>query len=1429
MANTVMSTKNTFEEGLVMDFAPDNTQSSILTSALNATLLTFNGNEMTLQNDMGNGRVETAYLPEGYVPVGTCEFGDIIYVVSYNPLTNKSQIGCFPSPERNISSDEISPIQQSVNYTEFQYLQNGVPTGELKSTSVKKIVYANNMNPGDKYIISSTGLDPTISDYGNKNHIYGGFPKLTKIHVIAIEDSGKINYLDNTVKWYNNDFFLYGDTLSVDNADLDSYRSKISSYYSIFQSKVSGKLALLIELERIDSFNCSYNIYTQEIPSSEEVNVTNKKYDIYFNVSWNTSDNNINPSQIVITSSEWPNAEDGLIPYDTYSDDGTIVTKTKVVPDYNWIKGSAHYGSVLSRTYNPEDAISYEQFINDYEYNKVISTFIQNARQDIQNDDGTIINISSDPNSYPTKVSIVYENNRPKTDGSMTYYYINPQHYDAITSTYNFYLQDGKEVPCKQQLISDDIINNFFRKDVSKLVIDDLEIPSKTTINNVDYYNNISKFVWNYEIAPAMPYGVLQDLAIKGTIDFSKVGSGLIELSEWRYYNDGNIVTLKWGLDAYPEDNKNISKIVFEFYDNQGIAASYVISDKSSYSGSFTEIIQLGTEASNPKMQIVSSNNEPILHKGDGPYELSEEFDNKEDLLDLLKSGVYVAIDKNDSDANIIQYNQLGEDLSQYYFYINDAGYLYPNLVYYVKINIFYGNVDSYGNVVGMHDKIVKERFLWTNTLMNEYYYNNRDYLNIIPQLNLILDSQFISNSYFQAPNPELVDKSVINTDDVLSDPIQIIQQSLGTSTQYITTAQEDTPNINLSIIPTLENGYNTFQFDENQLPNINYKIALVDNRIDTSDVSVEFSKQNNISNALDYIGPNPSMMPDLQDSFSLTLKNKELAEDTWSQEYYLADGTKKSFTNSSYYNVNAREAVIYNNSTGLELLLEGKMISKIAGTVYENTNVDAVIYKPAIQSLDDLEQYNIITDDNYFYFNNSLVIGQSGNEISAMRIGQASSSTAGDFLLPQESECPQEDSAARIDIGTKASTYDLDIGDYGILVFFTMGSDDDYEHSGGLNFGDEHRDGQIDFRTTTLKAKTINAEWRTKWRKYGNGGVLSDDREGTNNTFILRRLLRDGENYYGSSPVWTDHRSWCSLQAFIAKNDEGKYILFNNFCTSDPRVDSVTQRFPSSLTTDPNTFAQMLVSMLAKIYYRSSETTLSQIPRITNIVTCNNYTETWKQDIVIKIEYLSDSTKYLLSMSGINYNTYITQLMGRTGTQIQNTSNIDINLDVQKIFTVQFEYSLPYNIEQLEGIYNGDRVNYYVQGDITGDFAGKFVAEIPFSGEIGILQDGQLTNRNNYTGSFPLLNKSQYVVYTNPGGNVSINKDIINGLRIVDNTVRIRYYSSSNATSIIYFIGGDTDHSGACVNGQKADSSTYMNLQKNALFFTDNMFKIDV
>ena len=80
---------NSFSEGLIMDLNPLVTPNNVLTNCLNGTFVTYNGNEFILQNDMGNGRVESAYLPSGYVPIGIKEHGGIIYVASYNPLTNK--------------------------------------------------------------------------------------------------------------------------------------------------------------------------------------------------------------------------------------------------------------------------------------------------------------------------------------------------------------------------------------------------------------------------------------------------------------------------------------------------------------------------------------------------------------------------------------------------------------------------------------------------------------------------------------------------------------------------------------------------------------------------------------------------------------------------------------------------------------------------------------------------------------------------------------------------------------------------------------------------------------------------------------------------------------------------------------------------------------------------------------------------------------------------------------------------------------------------------------------------------------------------------------------------------------------------------------------------------------------------------------------
>lgn len=260
---------------MVLDLNPSVTPNNVLTNALNATMITRNGNERSLQNDMGNGRVETAFLPQGYVPIGTCEFGDIIYIASYNPLTNRSQIGCFPSPERNISTEELGSPNVTIQSSDFQEIQleTQKATGNLVASSKLYALYDKKLNPGDKFFISyndqkktnegmvASGVLNNVTDFKNNDHLYGYFPKLVKIHIVSIEDSGKIVYMDSDVKWYDN-YILAPTEQSEDgtNVDIDSYRGNLEKGYSIFKSKVSGKLALLVELEQIDSFTCTHII-----------------------------------------------------------------------------------------------------------------------------------------------------------------------------------------------------------------------------------------------------------------------------------------------------------------------------------------------------------------------------------------------------------------------------------------------------------------------------------------------------------------------------------------------------------------------------------------------------------------------------------------------------------------------------------------------------------------------------------------------------------------------------------------------------------------------------------------------------------------------------------------------------------------------------------------------------------------------------------------------------------------------------------------------------------------------------------------------------------------------------------------------------------------------------------------------------------------
>ena len=138
---------NQFDKGLSLDTNAIAMDNHTLSGALNATMITMNGNELVLQNDMGNAKVESAYLPAGYVPVGMQEFGGIVYVASYNPFEKTSQIGCFPSPERNVSGSETGGAHPSL--PNLLASSNGVKT----TTSARVQLIPGPVRSGDKFVI----------------------------------------------------------------------------------------------------------------------------------------------------------------------------------------------------------------------------------------------------------------------------------------------------------------------------------------------------------------------------------------------------------------------------------------------------------------------------------------------------------------------------------------------------------------------------------------------------------------------------------------------------------------------------------------------------------------------------------------------------------------------------------------------------------------------------------------------------------------------------------------------------------------------------------------------------------------------------------------------------------------------------------------------------------------------------------------------------------------------------------------------------------------------------------------------------------------------------------------------------------------------------------------------------------------------------
>lgn len=149
-------TTNTFTEGLMSDFNPVNVPNNALTDCLNGTIITYDGNEMSLQNDKGNFPLTNCKLKENYIPVGIKEYGDILYIVSYNPIDNKVEVGSYPSTTQYSSK---SPSNTLNNELEIPSL-NGLYSNIIKNVTAVMFVDKNwTLHPGDEYYLEKNSID----------------------------------------------------------------------------------------------------------------------------------------------------------------------------------------------------------------------------------------------------------------------------------------------------------------------------------------------------------------------------------------------------------------------------------------------------------------------------------------------------------------------------------------------------------------------------------------------------------------------------------------------------------------------------------------------------------------------------------------------------------------------------------------------------------------------------------------------------------------------------------------------------------------------------------------------------------------------------------------------------------------------------------------------------------------------------------------------------------------------------------------------------------------------------------------------------------------------------------------------------------------------------------------------------------------------
>lgn len=730
-----MQAQNTFNEGMVLDNHPLMTPNTVLTDALNATLVTMNGNEMVLQNDMGNAKVENAKLPPGYIPIGMKEYGGIIYIACYNPLTNKGQIGCFPSPQRQKTATQISEVTPTFKFPDVTYIkeENGEEWYKINSLLTKCEIFPKGtiIRSGDKFsvglpISSMFGTDNIdftgehyISNYDNveKGLVKTPMNRMYTFGVATLDNNGQLRDITNQLKRYKG-----GQQIQFSNIDSDLY--KFNCGYWQNEMSTEGKDGLVSsELMDQTSVQSKLNTYNSKLFGR-----------LFLYAKYNAIDN-VDISIVGYKKSEITNDIKNPIYSNPKQDDNNIIKIDSPIVlfiyanyKYNCPDGSAFLND--KNLAKPQEG--YRYYFDKYENDSIIRGLLLTLK------------INGSVTQEMLEFNIPQKNNENYTTG-----YGYPV-YDSITNLYSF-----------SQLFTLPI------KSSSNQIIEWSAIPIMRFFDNGKLING----------------GQLPDKGVNGSLDTGNINSGVMKLNTWNYYISGDRINLRWGYESYPRDNDIISDITFKFYDiatneidlnNDGTINTdsstprwtYITKNRLSYNGTFSENFDINNFISDKASTNIFAPNKLFYVRISYTYNN----DTREDYRWMLITGLYNPSYWGTEEYSSIQdYNDF---LKCYYISSNGKYYIFNYGRTELDLNIVtqegHSVVTYEGHHVGGIQYIESKYGTWKEVTKNniedkqripEEYYNMK--VTVSLQSNNTLATNYVSSGKFISSNINDVPNSV--------------------------------------------------------------------------------------------------------------------------------------------------------------------------------------------------------------------------------------------------------------------------------------------------------------------------------------------------------------------------------------------------------------------------------------------------------------------------------------------------------------------------------------------------------------------------------------------------------------------------------------------------------------------------------------------